>query len=146
MLAVKSRSSEGALGLMQSVLDRAPTVLRNLQTEVNAPTESLITMSVISQDSTVEVDRKSQLRALIVVLAVGLALTFFATLLIDTALRRRGRGVPARDPGSVDGAPRPTSTTPSAAARPDQAAGAAPGLRSRAGLRAPTRSSAERTK
>jgi hypothetical protein len=146
VLAVKSRSSDGALGLMQSVLDRAPTVLRDLQTEVNAPTESLITMSVIAQDSTVEVDRKSQLRALIVVLAVGLALTFFATLLFDTAVRRRGRAVPAPAPGSVDGAPGTGSMPPVAAARPDQATGGTLGPRSRSGLRTPTRSSAERTK
>lgn len=146
VLAVKSRSAEGALGLMQSVLDRAPTVLRDLQTEVNAPTESLITMSVISQDSTVEVDRKSQLRALIVVLAVGLALTFFATLLIDTALRRRGRTVPARDPSPVDGAHKPPSPPPAVTAGTDHASGADPGPRARARLRAPSRSSYERTK
>jgi hypothetical protein len=142
LLSVKSLSSDGALGLVQAVLDRAPSVLHDLQVEVNAPAESMINMSVIAQDSTAQADRKTQVRALIVALGAGLALTLFLTILLDTVIRRRGRrqaAVAALDP--IEATRR--SQQPADSMRQDLDPAA---LRSRAGMRTPSRPTAERIK
>jgi hypothetical protein len=138
VLDVKSRSPEGALALMESVLNRAPTVLKSLQTEVGAPAESLITLAVVAEDSTATTDRKSQTRALIVVLAAGLAFTILLTIVVDAALRRRS----ARKLGESTDALAPPASTSGPGANPAQ--GAAPPVRVRSGLRAPARSTSDR--
>lgn len=138
VLDVNSQSAEGALALMQSVLNRAPTVLSDLQAEVKAPTKSLVTLSVIARDSTAETDTKSQIRALIVALAAGLAFTVFFTILVDAGFRRRS----TRKPAQPAQAPPPPTHGPPAGQEP----GGAPPRRVRSGLRAPTTPTADRIK
>lgn len=141
VLDVKSRSADGALGLMRSVLNRAPTVLHDLQTDVAAPDESLISLSVIAEDSTATKDQKSQIRTLIVVLAGGLALTVLGTIAVDSMLRRRSTRQRTdssddhSDPAGVVAPPRNAS---------DSAVNALP--RPRTGLRAPAKSMPGRQK
>lgn len=135
ILNVKSQSADGALGLAQAVLNRAPTVLRQLQVEVKAPANSLVTMSVIAQDSTAQADRKSQSRALIVALAVGLALTVLLTTLLDTVIRRRSRRRfpdPPHDPSNIARQPTKRTQTEPQDVHPVAS-------RARAGLRPPSK-------
>ena len=142
ILNVKSRSADGALRLVQTVLDRAPSVLHQLQVDVKAPAKSMISMSVISQDSTAQSDRKTQVRALIVALVAGLALTFFLTILLDTLIRRRTkRTSPTATQHRSEQLNGGSQSEPSVRQDGDPAT-----LRTRAGLRTPLRPTSDRLK
>ncbi len=80
------RSPSGALRTEKRVLEQMPRTLASLQEDAGAGPETLITMAVITQDKTAQTTRKSQIRALIVAVVIGLGFTLGLMLLAD---RRR---------------------------------------------------------
>jgi hypothetical protein len=128
-------TNDGAVATLDAALAQAPKLLSRLQSSVGAPSDTLIGLGAITQDTIAEPVIKSQLRAVILAGVGGLALTVFGTNLLDALLiRRRGarqstaaRGVtsdaePGVEPG-VTALPEPhvepTATpTPPVAATP----------------------------
>jgi hypothetical protein len=72
-----------------AVLAQMPLTLDSLQAQAGAPASSLLSMSLIMNDDVPTVDRKSQIRALIVAGVCGLAMTVFLSVGIDALLTRR---------------------------------------------------------
>ncbi|MGV8978124.1 MAG: hypothetical protein ACOH17_08780 [Cellulomonas sp.] len=154
-------TNAGAVATLDAALTRAPKVLSQLQSSVGAPSNTLIELGTITQDTVALPEIKSQLRAVILAGVVGLALTVFGTNVLDALLiRRRGnrRSTPTSAPpaeaaeqaGPITSAlPEPqgeptTTTAPPAATTPTPwhaITGAPPGppaeaARARAALRA----------
>ncbi|NMM31888.1 MAG: hypothetical protein HHJ10_12840, partial [Cellulomonas sp.] len=84
-------TSDGALSTLNATLAQAPNVLRQLQSSVGAPSNTLIGLGTITQDTIAQPEIKSQLRAVILAGVVGLALTVFGTNLLDALVIRRKR-------------------------------------------------------
>lgn len=91
LVTTQDSTDSGALDTLHAVLQVMPERLATLQTSAGAPPESLLTMSVIANTDVAEVDRKSQIRAVIVAAVLGLALTMLLAAAIDGALRKHSR-------------------------------------------------------
>ena len=84
-------TNDGAVATLDAALAQAPKLLSQLQSSVGAPSNTLIGLGTITQDTVAQPEIKSQLRAVILAGVVGLALTVFGTNLLDALLiRRRG--------------------------------------------------------
>lgn len=84
-------TSDGAVSTLNATLAQAPNVLRQLQSSVGAPSNTLIGLGTITQDTIAQPEIKSQLRAVILAGVVGLTLTVFGTNLLDALVIRRKR-------------------------------------------------------
>jgi uncharacterized protein involved in exopolysaccharide biosynthesis len=109
VVGVEDSSQEDALRSLRVVLDRIPVALRDIQTSTQVPEGWMVTSTVITEDDRAQVIRKTQLRAVVVGIAVGLAATVLGSCLLDSFLLRRGR----RRKGSQRGAASPASPEPS---------------------------------
>ena len=79
----------GAISKLGAVLGEAPAILHKLQTDVGAPSTTMMTVATITKDAVAQSQNKSQLRAVILAGVVGLAVTFFGANLLDAFLLRR---------------------------------------------------------
>jgi hypothetical protein len=107
LVNVSDTSPKDALGVQTLLLDRLPVKLDELQEAVGVPNSARITSTVLTEDDTPKSNRKSQIRAVLVVAVVGLAGTYLAASALDGVIlgRRRSRGARKR-PGSPHSAER----------------------------------------
>lgn len=95
MLVTVSASSESAaVGDLDLIVKAIPDALSKLQTDVGVQPEAMVSAQVITQDTKATVARKSQIRAMVVALAVGAFGTIVAAVLIDRWRGRRDRPGP----------------------------------------------------
>ncbi|MGN8244859.1 hypothetical protein ACTHAM_001967 [Cellulomonas soli] len=90
VVEVTDTDPDGAIAMLDDVLAAMPPMLEQLQADVEAPTSSFIKMTVVTRDDLPEASTKTQIRALLVSLVGGLALTVFLTYAVDGLLVRRG--------------------------------------------------------
>ncbi|MCU1441887.1 MAG: hypothetical protein JWQ59_37 [Cryobacterium sp.] len=88
-IAVSDDSARGAFAILNAVVDVASTRLEQLQDAVNASRESQVRLMVITNNNTAELNIAPLARALIVVVAAALVLTFLLAVSIDALARRR---------------------------------------------------------
>lgn len=120
VVEVTDTDPDSAIAMLDDVLAAMPDMLEQLQADVDAPTSSFIRMTVVTRDDIPEASSKTQIRALLVSVVGGLALTAFLTYAIDGLLVRRGL---ERRRG---GRPAPTATHAASAAPPAPPTPAAP--------------------
>jgi hypothetical protein len=98
----ESTTAADSLSTLQLVVDRIPPTMEEIQRAADVAPGSYITTTPITTTQKPEVLRKAQLRVVVVVTAVGFALTLLLTAAIDGLLvRRRAR---RRGPDSEAGA------------------------------------------
>jgi len=95
-IEVTDHSADGAVSTLGKIIDEAPGILKQLQTDVGAPTASFMSVETITRDTIPTPDTKSQMRAVILVAVVGLVGTIFGTSLINSLLVRRAASRQAR--------------------------------------------------
>ena len=89
-LSVQDSSAAGALATQAYLLKTIPQTLERVQeTTAEVRAETFVVSTVVTEDSTPQVVRRSQLRAMIMALVAGLGGTYLATGVIDGALRGR---------------------------------------------------------
>jgi len=116
VVTAEDASQEGALQTLRLVLDRVPSTLRRIQTSTQVPDGWMVTSTVITRDDSARMMRKSQLRALVVAVAVGLAATLLGASLLDSFLlrrrSRRGTGARAGNAAGTGGEAGPVTVLP----------------------------------
>lgn len=88
-IAVSARNPQQALDILTSVESLATVRLAQLQDQVSAPQDSQARIMTITNNDKATPNISSLSRALIVVIAAGIVLTFLLTISLDTILRRR---------------------------------------------------------
>jgi capsular polysaccharide biosynthesis protein len=88
-ISTSARSATEALALLHTVEDLSTQRLAELQNQVNAPEGSQARIMVITDNNKANPNISALSRALIVVVAVGLVLTFLLTISLDAIIRRR---------------------------------------------------------
>lgn len=83
------KTATASMDSLDLALAMVPTTLDSLQKSAEVPANSYISASVITQDQKASVVRKTQIRALVVALGAGLALTLVLVALVDRRMRRR---------------------------------------------------------
>ncbi|TPG13836.1 hypothetical protein [Pedococcus bigeumensis] len=106
-VVTESTTAADSLSTLQLVVDRIPPTMEAIQRAADVSPGSFITTTPITTTQKPEVLRKSQLRVVVVVTVIGLALTLLLTAAIDGLLVRRR--VRRRGPGT--GAERETPTS-----------------------------------
>lgn len=108
LVTVDARSQQMAERTLQAVLDQLPRTLSQLQGQVQVRDDARITSSLVTRDDVPKVVRKSQTRASIAAVALGLAVTLFGTAALDNLLSGGLGGSPLRrdEPGPRLPAPR----------------------------------------
>lgn len=95
-VAVTGSGDAPAVRQMQIVLDTIPGELVTIQQNANVPTAAMFRSKVITQAEHATPIRKSQLRAMIAAGAVGVLITVWGTVWIDSLLVRRAEKVRSR--------------------------------------------------
>jgi hypothetical protein len=91
-VAVTDKTPSETLATLNYITDQIPLQLRQLQQEVNAPTEAMITSMPLVIDDSVEANRAGTIRMVIAAAVLGLVITGIATFTLDgMLLSRRGR-------------------------------------------------------
>jgi hypothetical protein len=90
VLNVLGASPKDALSAQTFLLDRLPLTLDDLQEAAGVQSTARITSTVITEDETPKPNRKSQIRALLVVAFAGLGGTYLAAAVVDGVLLGRG--------------------------------------------------------
>ena len=122
VVTADERTEEQSLDTVQQVLDRMPGVLRAIQVSAAVPDDSFITTTLITRSEKAEAQHKSQLRAVLVVVAGGLLGTLMVTALLNALFPRSRRRRPV-----VSNRPRPARQGATATTGvPDAAEGAFP--------------------
>lgn len=91
LVTADSATRTAALQSLGVVLKQVPSTLANMQSSLGVPKNAWIASTVITQDRVAEAVRKSQVRALLVAAAGGLAGTLMLVALVDAYLLRRSR-------------------------------------------------------
>ena len=114
VLVVDVTGTDGvaAITMLDSVLAAMPDVLSNLQLDVSAPTDSLITLATVASDAEPVPSTKTQVRAVIVAGVGGLAATVFGTYMLDGLLVRRRQHRDERRAAAASSAAPPPSGQP----------------------------------
>jgi capsular polysaccharide biosynthesis protein len=89
LITTSDSSPNTALSTLNAIVDLIPENLRTMQVSEDVDTDSLITSTVLSRSSRAEPAIKGQIRALLVAVAAGVALTWIGTAALDAGLRRR---------------------------------------------------------
>ncbi len=97
-IGVSARTPGQALDILNSLESLASVRLTQLQDQVNAPQASQARIMVITDNNKATPNISALSRALIVVIAAGLVLTFLLTISLDTVIRRRKDRKAARQP------------------------------------------------
>lgn len=87
LITVEAKTSKEALTTLRVLVDEVPLTLVRLQSTLAAPTSAYISASLLTSDHASHVLRKSQLRAVLLALVVGLGATVFGTALFDRSRR-----------------------------------------------------------
>jgi capsular polysaccharide biosynthesis protein len=131
LVTASGNTSADALTAVERVTAIVAPTLLQLQQAQDVPTKDLITSTVIHTDKSATAIRKSQTRAVLIAIVLGLVLTGLAAALIDRmALRRRRRGpgdAGRSAPTEKNSAATPTIATPSAPVYVPPVPGAAAG-------------------
>jgi hypothetical protein len=91
VLNVLGVSPEDALSAQAFLLDHLPLTLDQLQEAVGVDTPARITSTIVTEDETTQPNRKSQIRAVLVIAVIGLGGTYLAASVLDgVLLGRRG--------------------------------------------------------
>ena len=93
-IVVKSKDSNEAAALSDNLVQSLGQTLSLLQTEVNAPTQLMVTSKVVSQTAPYPLTG-NRLRAALAVGLLGIAISLMLPFLAESASRRRNR--PSRD-------------------------------------------------
>ena len=102
-----------ALALLNSAIETMPRVLADLQKRVGVRNSNLLTVTEVTRDTQAEPSIKRQLRATLVAVVGGLAITIFGTSLLDgILLRRSSKRSQAVDANEEDEADAPTWDLP----------------------------------
>jgi len=125
-IEVTDSTDAGAVATLGEVIDAAPGILRKLQSDVGAPTESLMSVETITRDTISTPQNKSQQRAVILVAVVGLAGTVLGTNLLNSLLVRRSTRAAQRRSSSR--APGTRGAVPALVPEPTTAADDSPSL------------------
>jgi len=86
---VTDRSAQGTIDTLEFLAARVPEELQRLQSEVGAPTPSLISSMPLVTDDEPEADNSGTVRITIAALAAGIIATGIATFALDGVLMRR---------------------------------------------------------
>jgi capsular polysaccharide biosynthesis protein len=97
-VGVSARTPQQALDIMNSIESLATVRLAQLQDQVNAPLDSQARIMLITDNDKATPNVSSLSRALIVVIAGGIVVTFLFTISLDTLIRRRKERKAARQP------------------------------------------------
>lgn len=118
VVEVTGTDAVDAVAMLDEVLAAMPPMLEQLQTDVDAPTSSFIRTTVVTRDDIAEASSKSQIRALLVAVVGGLAVTAFITYAVDGLLVRRSLERRRGARGAAAGVEAPAAPAPAAAAAP----------------------------
>jgi hypothetical protein len=110
-ITTSARSASQALALLHTVEQLSTTRLADLQNQVNAPAGSEARIMVITDNNKANANISALSRALIVVVAVGLVLTFLLTISLDAIIRRRATRKARRKAKADAQAPTPDDDT-----------------------------------
>lgn len=116
-IASTGRSSSSALRTTKTVVEVVPAVLRQLQEAAGVKSAGQISSRLLAVDKKATIQRKSQMRAVLVAGVFGLVATLIACMLLDGLLKkRRVRVAPRRVETSVgsmnkDGRPAPSAVS-----------------------------------
>ena len=89
LIVGNGRTAKGALDTAKAAARLITPALNTLQTTAAVPTRARVGVSTVAFDRTASVVVKTQLRAVLAVIIIGLALTVIATAFLDRALLRR---------------------------------------------------------
>ena len=89
LITAEETSSSTASASLETVIKEVPVTTLTLQTDTAIPESALIEVTEIGKTGDPEPRRKSQIRALLVVLVGGLSLTVLGTSFLDSLLGRR---------------------------------------------------------
>lgn len=89
VVTARDDTKESALRVRDWVVAKAPGRLQSLQTSVGVGKNNLVTMTILTADRDPEEVGKTQLRALLVAVAGGLALSAATVAIVDAWLLRR---------------------------------------------------------
>lgn len=103
-LVSDDKTAGASMSSLGVALQMVPSTLDNLQRSAGVPASAYISSSVITQDESASVVRKTQIRALVVAVGAGFALTLVLLVLVDSRLRRRGQRRAQRDAASAQAA------------------------------------------
>jgi len=92
LVEVTDVSSTGAAATLDAVVAEMHLTLKKLQEEVGVPEIELIDVVDVARDMTPEPDNKTQIRAILVAVALGLGGTLFGTDLLDGWARTKATG------------------------------------------------------
>ncbi len=91
MIDVKGDSREDAIKSQAFLLQQVPAILDRLQSSISVVSSAWIGSTVITREATPTVDRKGQIRALIVIGFLGIGGTYLTASLLDGHLMSRRR-------------------------------------------------------
>ena len=89
LVTVNDNDPDRAMALLDSVIKTMPHVLAQLQEQVHVRTTNRLTVTEVARDTQAERSVKTLLRATLVAVVGGLALTVFGTNMLDGLLIRR---------------------------------------------------------
>jgi hypothetical protein len=87
-VTVTAATPDIALVTQTRVLDLIPATLEKLQTDLDVGKSAQVTSVVLAQSAVPDIGRKGQLRALVAVVGLGIALTIWGAVLFDRWRRR----------------------------------------------------------
>ena len=91
LVVAEDGTAAGALNTLSGILSQAAPRLRQLQDDLSVPQNTRLTSNVFTQDSVAGIQRKSQLRAILVAFAAGVFVTIMLVSAADSLLSRRRR-------------------------------------------------------
>ena len=111
LIVGNGRTATGALNTAKAAANLITPALNVLQKSAAVPTRARVSVSTVAYDRTASVVVKTQLRAVLAVIILGLALTVIATAFFDRALLRR-QARRAAEPEPPAASPRPARAGP----------------------------------
>ncbi len=97
LIQVKDSTPTAAMQILDAVVTQTPKTLDALQNDLSVKAQSRIQIVEVVRSDVPNADSKSQLRAILVAVAGGLAATLFGTKLLDSFLLRRSAARQQRD-------------------------------------------------
>ena len=101
-VTAESATPARAQQIRDQVLDAAPQALQQLQANVGVPTKSRLTLETLISDGAPELNYKSLVRSVIVVVGAGLALTILLSGAVDAWRARRAAARTPKADGDDD--------------------------------------------
>jgi len=115
LITADATSGPQALRTAQLLIDRVGPEFDKLQAQQNVPASAYIKVLTLGKDQQAKVQRKSQLRAIIAAVAVGIVLTILLVGYTERRFARRARRAETPAPGAEEAPatdPEPTAAEP----------------------------------